>query len=553
MSGTVQVVKAVFLFLLGYVLQDLLLPADQYSFFVHLQCCTVYYLLLIYLTFQYASSYTLPKLPKNDLSVVIVGAGFSGIAMAIKLKELGVKFRLIEKEKNLGGTWWLNRYPGLCCDVPSHMYSYSFALNPDWSQSYSPGPEIHRYIDRVADKYNIKDKVELGKKVITATWEHETQMWTLTLDDGEVITANIVVSSVGALHVPSIPKFTGSDSFKGKLFHSAEWPKDYNPKGQRIAVIGTGATSVQIVPSIANVASHVTVLQRTPCWVPSRDEYTYPGWMKLLFKLYPPLMYCVRVFYFWRHETRFWVAFRTNSFLRSWIVQQQTEYMKTVINDPVICDKLTPRFEMGCKRITPSNQYLQSFNRNNVSLVTEGVKCFTETGIETKDGKQHQFDTIIYATGFDLLASQRSVDVYGKNAPTNGNISLSKEWGEQPNAYKGITIPGYPNSFTLLGPGTGLGHNSIIFMIECQINYITEAIQVMVDKKIRSLEVRKEVNDSYQDWVQDCMKNKVFDSPSCFSWYKNKAGVNYTLWPSHLTHYWLTTKNIDLAEYKCVY
>jgi len=433
------------------------------------------------------------------------------------------------------------------------MYSYSFALNPDWTQSYSPGPEIHKYIEGVADKYNLRNKVELGKKVNTATWDHETQLWTLTLQDGEVIRANIVVSSVGALHVPSIPKFGGAERFKGRKFHSAEYPADYNPRGERIAVIGTGATSVQIVPSIANVASQVTVLQRTPCWVPSRDEYTYPGWLKLVFKLYPPLMYCVRIFYFWRHETRFWAAFRTNSFLRGWIVRQQTEYMKTVINDPVICDKLTPRFEMGCKRITPSNNYLQSFNRDNVSLVTEGIKCFTETGIETNDGKQYEFDTIIYATGFDLLASQRSVDVYGRNSSTNGKISLSKEWGEQPNAYKGITVPGYPNSFALLGPGTGLGHNSIIFMIECQINYITEALRVMVDKKIRSVEVKKEVNDSYQSWMQQCMKNKVFDSPSCFSWYKNKNGVNYTLWPSHLTHYWLTTKNIDLAEYKCVY
>ena len=206
---------------------------------------------------------------------------------------------------------------------------------------------------------------------------------------------------------------------------------------------------------------------------------------------------------------------------------------------------------MGCKRVTPSNHYIQSFNRDNVSLVTDKIKCFTENGIQTEDGIEHEFDTIIYCTGFNLLRNVSSVHVYGrKNESTNnGPISLAEQWGEQPNAYKGIVTPGYPNSFNLLGPGTGLGHNTILFMIECQVTYVIQAIKAMVNNNIKSLEVKKEVNEVYQGWAHYRMKNKAFQHPSCISYYKNDAGVNWTLWPSHLTHYWWLTRQIELSDF----
>ncbi len=263
--------------------------------------------------------------------------------------------------------------------------------------------------------------------------------------------------------------------------------------------------------------------------------------------------------------------------LRSRVLKLMQDYYKATIKDPVTCAKLTPSYEMGCKRITPSNHYLQSFNKENVHLVTEKIVNFMEDGIQTEDGKLHEFDAIIYATGFSVM--ENTVSVYGQNGlkstennsqvngshveGTHGNddgqnegkqnshISLKEEWADRPNAYKGITYPGYPNLFFLLGPGTGLGHNSVVYMIECQVSYTVEAIKEMVLKDIKSLAVKKEVNERYQTWVQEVMKNKVFNSTSCLSWYKNKAGINYTLWPSHLTHYWWATRSIDLDDYHC--
>ena len=246
--------------------------------------------------------------------------------------------------------------------------------------------------------------------------------------------------------------------------------------------------------------------------------------------------------------------------LRKKILQTVTDLYRAAVKDPETCMKLIPSYDIGCKRITPSNHYLQSFNKENVSLETCKIKCFTENGIQTEDGKVHEVDTIIYATGYSLLQSIMSFQAFGRNclnndneAKLNGHVTLKEEWGEEPNAYKGITYPDYPNLFFLLGPGTALGHHSVVFMIECQISYIIDAIKTMVNKNIKSVEVKKEVNDEYQAWSKQCMKNKVFNSTSCISWYQNAAGINWTLWPSFLTHYWWITRKIDISEYKCAW
>ncbi len=450
--------------------------------------------------------------------------------------------------------------------------SYSFELNPNWSRSYSHQPEILRYLERVADKYDITRHIELGKRALNSKWDDTKQKWRIQLDNGEEVTANVVVSGVGALHIPSIPEFPGAESFKGPKFHSARWQKDFDPTGKRVAIIGTGASAVQIVPSIAKQVKTLTVFQRTPCWVPPKDDFAHPKWLNFLFKMYPPLMYCLRLAYFLRGEFGYMMFFRLEGFLRGYALKQMKKYYKISVKDPEVRAKLTPSYEMGCKRVTPSNHYLRSFNRENVTLVTEKIQNFTESGIETVDGTIHEFDCIVYATGFDLTKSSSSVEVYGQNSKNsveskqqngqvaNGSIavakdcqqmSLGKEWADFPNAYKGITTPGYPNLFFLLGPGTGLGHNSVVFMIECQVTYTIDAIKEMVTKNVKSIAVKSEVNTKYQSWVQEWMKNKVFNSPSCVSWYKNTQGVNYTLWPSHLMHYWWVTRYVDLEDYHC--
>ena len=258
--------------------------------------------------------------------------------------------------------------------------------------------------------------------------------------------------------------------------------------------------------------------------------------------------------------------------LRKKVLEIFTKHTKTVVNDPEIAKKLIPSFEVGCKRVTPSNEYLQSYNRDNVTLVTEGIDCITEDCIKTKDGTEYEVDTIVFATGFSPIDSLKAFDAYGLNGfldnsdscekvqinghvvntdQTNGKINLRDEWDDSPNAYKGITYPGYPNVFFLLGPGTGLGHNSVVYMIECQVAYAVDAIRNMIKTNVKSVNVKKQVSDEYQEWLQECMKNKVFNSPNCLSWYKNKRGINYTLWPSHLTHYWWTTRKFDIENYIC--
>ena len=263
----------------------------------------------------------------------------------------------------------------------------------------------------------------------------------------------------------------------------------------------------------------------------------------------------------WCITFRFWTAFRTKGRLREKGKKILMDYLKKVVKDPELQKKLTPDYDVGCKRITPSNTYLQSFNRENVSLVTSKIKCFTEEGIQTEDGKIHEVDAIIYATGYSVLKSYNAFEVLGKSTKDktstedtqNGHISLKEDWGDQPNAYKGITYPGFPNFYFLLGPGTVLGHNTVVYMIECEVSYVVDAIKAMVDMDIKSLEVKKEVNDKYQVWSYEWMKNKVFQTPSCTSWYRNTAGINWTLWPGDLTRYWWVTRKIDLNEYTCVW
>ena len=275
---------------------------------------------------------------------------------------------------------------------------------------------------------------------------------------------------------------------------------------------------------------------------------------------------------------RFWATFRMEGFFRKRVVNILTEHTMTEVKNPEVAKKLIPSFEIGCKRVTPSNEYLQSFNRDNVTLVTEGIDSIVENGIKTKDGIVHEVDTIIYATGFSPIKSANAYKTYGMNGlydnsktseevhmnghvkqanghltQMNGKISLGEEWQDYPNAYKGITVPGYPNAFFLLGPGTGLGHNSVLYMIECQVAYTIDAIRNMIETDIKSVNVKKRVNTEYQEWVQECLKNKVFNSTNCKSWYKNDKGVTYALWPSHLTHYWWITRKFDLENYICKY
>jgi len=490
----------------------------------------------------------------NDFKVVIIGSGVSGICMGKKLNDIGIKYTILEKSSNLGGTWYDNKYPGVACDVPSHLYSFSFFMNPNWSRAYSKGKEIHEYLKNAASRFGVYPHVQYNKKVESVVWNESSATWTVTTTDEQQYKANFIVSGAGGLHVPNVPKFKGIENFQGPSFHTALWDSSFSAAGKKVAVIGTGASSVQAVPGLVeNGVSELKVFQRTPGWVPPRLDYQYPAYIRKMFEIFPFTNAILRWFYFLRGEFRFRAIFTESSWFTqkvSAIVHNQVRgHYRHVIKDKTLCEKLTPKFSMGCKRITPSDTYLQAFNEKHVHLITDRIDEITERGVRTSDGVVHEVDAIVLATGFDLQKSARPFKWIGAKG-----VDISELWGDAPAAYFGITVPQCPNYFMLLGPGTGLGHNSIIYMIECQANYTIDAIKKLLNSGAKSIAVKEDVLDDYITWTQEQMKGKVFaDNSACTGWYRNARGFNWTLWPMDLITYWWRTRTCDFKQYNINY
>ncbi len=411
---------------------------------------------------------------RAELDVAIMGAGFSGLCMAIALKKAGrTNFRVFEKADDLGGTWRDNRYPGCACDVPSHLYSFSFEQNPDWSRSYSPQPEIWRYMKDIAAKYDIATHMRYGAAVTEAVFDKATHFWRIKLANGETTTARALVSGVGALHLPAYPKLKGLEDFAGQAFHSSEWDEKADLTGQRVGVIGTGASAIQIVPSIADKVKQLSLFQRTPPWVLPRMDRGFlrresqsgcsvisPGPAARLFR---GVIYAAM-------EMRA-LGFLGNRKIMERVEKFARDYIEKTITDPALRKALTPDYQIGCKRILVSDDYYQAFNRANVSLVTSPIDHVTAKGVVTTDGQLHEFDTLIYATGFRANEPLAEIHIAGRNGHT-----LAQDWRSGAEACTRITVTGYPNFFILLGPNTGLGHNSIIFMIEAQVRYVMHCL-----------------------------------------------------------------------------
>ena len=439
------------------------------------------------------------------------------------------RYTILEKSTSLGGTWRHNTYPGCACDVPSHLYSFSFFQNPAWTRAYSRQPEILKYLEDAAIKFGILPRVKFGKRVEKSSWEKKTNKWHVETSDGELFIGDVVVSGLGSLHVAKLPNIPGMESFAGLAFHTSNWPADYSAKGRKVAVIGTGASAVQTVPGVASQdPATLTVFQRTPAWSPPRADFTFPEWVKRLFALLPFANTLYRWLLFWRAEWRYRVLFTSSSWLTKrlskGVHQKVRAYIKAVVKDPELAAKLTPDYDMGCKRITPSDHYLPTFNRDNVHLVTSGIERITDSGIKTVDGVERSCDTIIYATGFDLDKSVKAVCQQGLRG------SLEEDYGDTPSAFLGIAHPNHPNFFSLLGPGTILGHNSVIFMIECEVNYVADALQRMLGMGAKSMAVKEEVYLDYLTFVRENMQGKVFgNSSACGGWYAN-AQVCIFVW-----------------------
>ncbi len=487
---------------------------------------------------------TSSSLPEH-VHTLVVGAGFAGLAMAIKLKQAGDEdFLVIERGEDVGGTWRDNTYPGAACDVPSQLYSYSFALNPHWSRSFSPQPEIQDYIQQVAEESGTLSHFVFGTDAEEATWDEERNVWQVRTSRGD-LTAKVMVSAAGALSDPRNPDIEGFDSFQGEVFHSAAWNHDYDLTGKRVAIIGTGASAIQIVPEIAPQVGRLDVYQRTAPWVIPRNDRPYTGVEKLAFKHLPGVQRLYRTAIYWGREL--YVPAFTMAPQLAWPAKQLAlRNIKRAISDPQLREQVTPDYQIGCKRILISNDYYPALARDNVDLVTDGIERVTANGIVTADGVEREVDAIIVATGFHTTDLPIAHHVTGREG-----ITLAEHYqrvGMQ--AYKGSSVHGFPNLFFVVGPNTGLGHSSMVFMIESQVRYVMGALGHLRRSGASAVEPRPEVQADYVEDLQQRMQRTVWSAGGCASWYLDSHGRNVTLWPRATFTFRLLTRRFDPGAYQ---
>lgn len=487
----------------------------------------------------------------NSLSVevLIIGGGFSGLCMAIKLREAGLNsFLLIEKNEDIGGTWWDNRYPGCACDIPSHLYSFSFELSPDWTRMYPGQQEIHAYLKRCIEKYGLVSHLKLKTRFCEAIWNEQASRWNISAEDPDgsmlQIKARILVSGMGGLHVPKIPKLPGIEQFAGAKFHSSQWDYGVDLTGRKVAVVGTGASAIQFVPQIAPSVRKLYLFQRTPPWIVPRLDFPFSEKAKRLFRRFWLARWLFRQYIFVRQEIRV-LGFLGNKFVRGKATEIATRHRERQVSDPQLREALTPKYELGCKRVLVSDDYYPSLSRPNVELVTSGIAEIRDHSILTADGIERPVDVLIYGTGF-----RATEPLIGARIVGHGGVEIHDAWRERMNAYFGITVSGYPNFFVLLGPNTGLGHNSIILMTEAQVRYVISCLKMMKRKGKKVIEVREQTQKHFVKLVHERLKGTVWQSGGCKSWYLDaRTGENTTLWPGTVIEYIRRTRHAAPADY----
>ncbi|MCW2780957.1 MAG: NAD(P)/FAD-dependent oxidoreductase [Marmoricola sp.] len=466
--------------------------------------------------------------------------------MAIKLNEnpaLG-DFLVIDKGVEVGGTWRDNTYPGAACDVPSQLYSFSFSPNRDWSRSFSPQPEIHAYMKRVAEEAGVLDRFRFGVSVESAAWDEADNVWRISTTAGE-ISANVLVTGSGGLSEPKLPEIDGIDTFAGEIFHSARWNHDYDLTGKRVAIIGTGASSIQIVPEVAKKVAHLDVYQRTAPWVLPRNDRAYLGVEKLGFRFVPGFQKAYRTAIYWALESRVPMFTGQLPQMRIAATAMAKRNIAKGITDPELRKTVTPDFEIGCKRVLISNAYYPALARDNVDVVTDGITEITPTGLVTSDGTIREVDAIIVATGFYTTDQPIAAHVKGLDGRT-----LADAWSEHGMAaYKGTTISGFPNLFQIVGPNTGLSHSSMVFIIESQIAYAISALTTMKAKHIASVEPLRAAQEEWNADLQSRMQRTVWNSGGCASWYLDEHGKNTILWPRSTFKFRQLLSTFDIDSY----
>jgi cation diffusion facilitator CzcD-associated flavoprotein CzcO len=486
-------------------------------------------------------------LPAGVLDVLIVGAGFSGLGMAIKLLQESTKsFLVIEKADEIGGTWYVNQYPGCACDIPSHLYSFSFDRNPNWSRMYSGRDEIQSYLKSCAQRFGVNPYIRVNTRMKEAVWDEGSALWRVTTGDGATIRARVLVSAVGALHVPRFPEIPGMEKFAGPAFHSTWWDASVPLEGKRVAVIGTGASAIQFVPEIAPKVSKLNIFQRTPPWIVPKMDFAIPERWKKRFRGVPGLGWLFRTGLFWMYEIRVWGFLGKVKALRTRGEKMALDLLAAQVPDANLRARLTPNYQFGCKRVLISNDFYPAIQRPNVEFVTDGIREIREHSIVTQDGTERPADVLIYATGFRATEPLHDTRVVGRNG-----VDIHQAWKDRISAYLGVTVSGFPNFFILLGPNTGLGHNSVVLMSEAQIGYVMDCLQLMRKRGSKVMEVKQATQQHFVEELRKRLAGTVWESGGCRSWYQDaKTGESPVIWPGSVVAYKRRTRAVAEQDYE---
>ena len=451
----------------------------------------------------------------KNLDVVIIGMGFSGICAAIKLIQNNItNIQIHEKSDGIGGTWHDNIYPGAACDVPSHLYCYSFEPNPNWSRRYAKQAEIKEYLENCADKYDILKYAKFSSKVVSMVYQEKEQTWDVTFDNGDVISANHVIHAGGGIHKPKIPKFKDLNKFQGKIMHTAKWDKHAELKNKNIGIIGSAASAIQVIPEVAKVAKKLKVFQRTPNYIIPRGDRAYKKSEKRRFRKFPLLLKMLRWFLYMRLELITFPVIRKNSYTGKRAAMSIIKYMKSSIKNSSLKEFFVPDYSLGCKRILLSDNLFQTINRDNVEVVTNEILSFNKNGITTNDLTNYNFDMVIMATGFDIEGHMHSIKVKGAN-----NLSLSEVWVESAQAYKGSCVSGFPNLFTITGPGSPSVLSNMMTSIEQHVDWISDFIEYSIDHGVTEIEATSNAEIEWTNRVEELADNSLKSNSGCNSWY----------------------------------
>ncbi|MBJ7347010.1 MAG: NAD(P)/FAD-dependent oxidoreductase [Thermoleophilaceae bacterium] len=480
----------------------------------------------------------------HHVHVAIIGTGFSGLGLAIRMKQAGLNdFAIFERASDVGGTWRDNSYPGCACDVPSKLYSFSFAPNADWSASYSPQAEIWQYLRRCAADNDLLPHIHFNHEVMAAKWDADAGRWQIDTAQGTYF-AEVLIGGMGILSEPAIPELPGLNKFRGETFHSADWNHEYDLSGKRVAVIGTGASAIQFVPQIQPRVKSMTLFQRSAPWILPRTERKISAFERRLYERVPLLQKVARGGIYTMVESRVIGMAMDARMLKPFQLIAQA-HLKRQVKNAQLRAKLTPNYAIGCKRILLSNNYYPALTQPNVEVVTEGVAELRENSVIASDGSEYEVDAVIWGTGFHVSDSPMMERIYG-----NDGRQLSAVFDGSPQAFLGTAVAGFPNMFLMIGPNTTLGHNSMVYMIESHITYILGCLRYMQRQQLAAVEVKPDAQARFNQELQDKMGRTVWMSGGCTSWYIDAKGRNTVLWPSFTWQFRNQTRYFDASAYK---